>query len=437
MILQPETRRSRFPRICVMILLGLLPMAIFAHQIHAKEEGAQAATTWIVIRHAERAGNADQLTDAGNRRAELLKQLGTAIRTTAIYSTDYQRTRETVTPLAEKTDVAIQIYSPGKLDWLQQAQSEHVGGVIVIVGHSNTTLPIVEALSGYQAKPIGHDEYDRLFLLQTGTAEPTCLELRYGESSAGAPSADAALMTPVKPPQGDSRKDRDVGAQPPAGATMLLDGSRELLDKNWTYWEGPRFSSQLPIKWKVVPDPVNDGTAVMTFDPAAAGGVYGAADIVTKETFRDFHLHVEFLIQKPGGNSGVYLQNRYEIQILDGDKTSHGMAAVINEKAANYEPYRGVGKWNAYDIDFQAARFENGKRTEKAKVTLYFNGTKVHDQVPITRVWGGPNSGIDGDNDQEGNGIKDTPGGLKLQAEGHEVLYRNIWIENRSKSTKE
>ena len=52
------------------------------------------------------------------------------------------------------------------------------------------------------------------------------------------------------------------------------------------------------------------------------------------QEFRDFRLHVEFLIMRPGGNSGVYLQNRYEIQVLDGDSTSHGMAAVINEAAA-------------------------------------------------------------------------------------------------------
>ena len=60
---------------------------------------------------------------------------------------------------------------------------------------------------------------------------------------------------------------------------------------------------------------------------------------------------------------------------------------------------------------------------------MYFNGKKAHTNVPITRVWGGPNSGLDGDNNQEGVGIKDTPGGLKLQCEGHDVRYRNIWIK--------
>jgi hypothetical protein len=219
-----------------------------------------------------------------------------------------------------------------------------------------------------------------------------------------------------------------VGAKPVAGAELLLDGTRAMLDEKWTYWKGPRFASELPIKWKVVEDPVDGGTVIMTDDPAAAGGTYGAADIVTKKAFRDFRLHVEFLVSKPGGNSGVYLQNRYEIQILDGDKTRHGMGAVINETASPYHAYAGAGKWNSYDIIFRAARFSEGKRTEKALVTMYFNGQKVHTNQSINQVWGGENSGMDGGKDG-GKGITDTPGGVKLQAEGHDVRYRNIWIK--------
>ena len=219
-----------------------------------------------------------------------------------------------------------------------------------------------------------------------------------------------------------------VGTAAPDDAIVLFDGTREMLDEKWTYWEGPRFAAELPIKWQIVEDPVDDGTAVSSKDPSAAGGLYGAADIVTKQAFRDFRLHVEILITEKGGNSGVYLQNRYEIQVLDGDSTAHGMAAVINEAASPYYPYNGTGQWNAYDIVFRAARFEDGKRTEKALVTMYFNGVKVHTNQPINKVWGGPNSGIDGGNNN-GLGITDTPGGLKLQAEGHDVRYRNIWIK--------
>ena len=190
-----------------------------------------------------------------------------------------------------------------------------------------------------------------------------------------------------------------VGAKPIPGAEVIIDGTRETLDAKWIYW-----------------------------DRVADGGKYGAADIVTKKPYRDFRLHIEFLIMKPGGNSGVYLQNRFEIQVFDGDRTKHGMGAVINETESPYHAYAGIGKWNAYDIVFRAARFADGKLVEKPMVSMYFNGQKVHTNVKINQVWGGPKSGIDGGNDG-GKGITDTPQGLKLQCEGHDVRYRNAWIK--------
>ena len=241
-----------------------------------------------------------------------------------------------------------------------------------------------------------------------------------------APAAIAALIAIVFP--SPALAGVGVSTKPLPGAEVLSDGTRKTLDEKWTYWEGPGFKSSLPIKWKMVEDPVDGGTVLMTDDPAAAGGKYGAADIVTKKKYRDFRLHLEFLITKAGGNSGVYLQNRYEIQVLDGDKTKHGMGAVINETESPYHAYNGVGKWNAYDIVFRAARFKDGKRVEKAMLTMYFNGIKVHTNVPVNQVWGGPRSGVDGGNDG-GKGITDTPEGLKLQAEGHDVRYRNAWIK--------
>lgn len=223
-----------------------------------------------------------------------------------------------------------------------------------------------------------------------------------------------------------------LGAKPEEGAEVIIDGTRAMLDEKWTYWEGPRFASSLPIKWKIVEDPVDKdkgtGTVLMTDDRAADKGKYGAADIVTKKAYRDFRLHIEFLVMNPKGNSGVYLQNRYEIQIQEGDKTKHGMGAVINETDSPYDKFAGLGKWNSYDIVFRAARFKDGKLTEQPLVTMYFNGQKVHHNVAIQKVWGGPNSGVDGGNDG-GKGITDTPQGLKLQAEGHDVRYRNAWIK--------
>jgi len=237
-----------------------------------------------------------------------------------------------------------------------------------------------------------------------------------------AAGAAFGMLSPVEAAVG-------VGAKPIAGAEVIIDGTREMLDAKWVYWEGPRFGSSMPIKWKIVEDPVDKGkTCLMTDDRAADGGKYGAADVVTKKVYRDFRLHIEICVMNPRGNSGVYLQNSYEIQIQDGDKTKHGMGAVINETDSPYHAFAGLGKWNAYDINFRAARFKDGKLVEKAMVTMYFNGEKVHHNVSINQVWGGANSGVDGGNDK-GKGITDSPQGLKLQCEGHDVRYRNAWIK--------
>lgn len=225
------------------------------------------------------------------------------------------------------------------------------------------------------------------------------------------------------------RAEVGVGAKPLPGAEVLIDGTRATLDEKWTYWQGPRFGSSLPIKWKLVEDPAVKGAmALQTDDPAVTKGKYGVADIVTKKAYRDFRLHIEFMVMKDGGNSGVYLQNRYEIQIQDGDATKHGMGSVINETPSPYYLYKGQRQWNSYDIMFRAARFKDGKLVEKARVTLFFNGVKIHANQEINQVWGGANSGIDGGNDG-GKGITDTPGGLKLQCEGHDVRFRNAWIK--------
>jgi len=221
----------------------------------------------------------------------------------------------------------------------------------------------------------------------------------------------------------------DVSAKPDEGAIVLFDGKEESLHQNWEYWKGPALLASMPIKWKVIEDPVNPQEKVfMSYDPNTTTGKYGTSDIVSKQKFKDFRLHIEFLIKEPKGNSGVYLQNRFEIQVLDGDKTKHGMAAVINQTESPYHLYRGIKKWNAYDIVFRAARFENGKLTQKPLVTVYFNGVKAHTNVQIEKVWGGERSGVDG-GDNNGFGIKDTPEGLKLQNEGHQVCYKNIWIK--------
>jgi hypothetical protein len=108
---------------------------------------------------------------------------------------------------------------------------------------------------------------------------------------------------------------------------LKLDGKAALAARNET--KGADNTGEHHCKWKVVDDPVDKGGfALQTDDPAVTKGKYGVADIVTKKAYRDFRLHIEFLVMNPRGNSGVYLQNRYEIQIQDGDATKHGMGGV-------------------------------------------------------------------------------------------------------------
>jgi hypothetical protein len=219
-----------------------------------------------------------------------------------------------------------------------------------------------------------------------------------------------------------ARADVGVGAKPLPGAEVLFDGTRALLDEKWTYWQGPRFGSALPIKWKVVDDPVDKGGfALQTDDPAVTKGKYGVADIVTKKAYRDFRLHIEFLVMNPRGNSGVYLQNRYEIQIQDGDATKHGMGAVINETESPYFLYKGLRQWNSYDLVFEAPKFDAaGKLTKPAYATVILNGVVLHNRKELN----GPTNHRATDPYKAYSG----KGGISLQDHGNPTRFRNIWI---------
>jgi hypothetical protein len=166
--------------------------------------------------------------------------------------------------------------------------------------------------------------------------------------------------------------------------------------------------------------------------PRVAGGAMEVrnGDLRTKQAFGDFRLHVEFKVPllppevtgQDRGNSGVYLQERYEIQILDsyGDPTrdTNEAGAIYLRKAPDVNAATPPETWQSYDIEYRAARYDSaGNKSENARVTVVWNGVRVHDDVAIT----GPTGG----NIPEGP----ATGSIRLQDHGNPVQYRNIWIE--------
>ncbi|MEU8821265.1 family 16 glycoside hydrolase [Actinoplanes sp. NPDC048796] len=155
-------------------------------------------------------------------------------------------------------------------------------------------------------------------------------------------------------------------------------------------------------------------------------------DLRTKQSYGDFKLHVEFWLPnlpadvtgQQRANSGIYLQDRYEVQVLD----TYGKAVLANDdsaaiylkRAATANAGTAPETWQTYDITFRAARWNGTTKTEDARVTVVWNGVTVQNNVTID----GPT----------GNGAAESPAALPIRLQDHgdpgaNVRYRNIWIE--------
>lgn len=189
------------------------------------------------------------------------------------------------------------------------------------------------------------------------------------------------------------RTSSTLGAAPPEGAIVLFDGTSTDL------WAEGKLED---------------------------GDLLGVA-ARTKQAFRDFRLHLEFRTPfqpyargQGRGNSGMYLLNQYEVQILD----SFGLPPLDNECGGIYKaaaPQVNMClpplSWQTYDVDFSAARFdEAGKKAADAIVTVRHNGVLIHDKLSLKNATPGG-----GQSDQK-------PGPLYLQNHGDPVRFRNIWV---------
>jgi len=196
-----------------------------------------------------------------------------------------------------------------------------------------------------------------------------------------------------------SRKSETLGMKPPADATVLFDGTSSEQWKNGQLDENG---------W------LQQGTT-------------------SNATFGDHQIHIEFLLPyKPDargqgrGNSGIYLQGRYEVQMLD----SFGLEGADNECGGIYK----VGKpavnmcfpplsWQTYDIDFTTAKYEgngkNKKLTAPPRVTVRHNGVVIHDDIELPGNRGTTAAPIK---------AGPEPGPIHLQDHGNPVRYRNIWV---------
>ena len=181
-------RRRPIRSILLTILLALSLLAVSGlatprSAISELEEGA--VTTIFLVRHAEKVpdGSADPaLTPAGRERARALADLLEDAGITAIHSTDYIRTRETVAPLAERLELPITVYDPRNLA-VKAALLKDLPGRHLVSGHSNTTPELVRHLGGDPGPPfVEQGENDRLYILTLlPNGEVETLVLRYGE----------------------------------------------------------------------------------------------------------------------------------------------------------------------------------------------------------------------------------------------------------------
>ncbi|MEM7390727.1 MAG: family 16 glycoside hydrolase, partial [Verrucomicrobiota bacterium] len=206
---------------------------------------------------------------------------------------------------------------------------------------------------------------------------------------------------------------------------MAVGSTRGIIDS-----KRPAEATQLVGHDRSVFVPESDSPSRWSFQDGVLTASPQWDSVITPDVYNDFRLHLEFNVNdRPGvaaeknGNSGVYIQQRYEVQILnsfgiaESDYTASYCGSLYRQKKPDQLVCKPAGEWQSYDIVFRAARFEDEQRVANARITVYQNGTLIHDDYALR--------GKTGAGRKEGP----EPGPIKLQGHQNQVRFRNVWIQ--------
>ncbi len=239
----------------------------------------------------------------------------------------------------------------------------------------------------------------------TGAAETkdgkVVATMKFGAETSTATIADGVFTVSLGDKKIELKKiertAKSLGEKPPEGAVVLFGKPGD--EMNWTGGKLKELSD----------------------------GKYLDVGVKSKAKFGAFKVHVEFRLPwmpnsggQGRGNSGVYLQDRYELQVLD----SFGLSGENNECGGFYQAHKPTVNmclppmvWQTYDIEFTPAAFDaDGKKTKNARASVIHNGVKIHDNVEFKGEGGGG---------QKENAM---PGPFQFQNHGDPVVYRNVWV---------
>lgn len=205
-----------------------------------------------------------------------------------------------------------------------------------------------------------------------------------------------------------------TASDPPADAVVLFDGTAASLAAHWVHADGR------PAQWEV-----DQAAGCMTIKP-------GSGSILSVEKFGNAQIHVEFATPTPvtgegqgRGNSGVYMQGLYEVQVLDSYENETypdgQCGAIYGKHPPLVNAARAPGEWQTYDIVFRAPVYdgESGRWTSPGTMTVFHNGVLVQDHAEFLGSTTAAMGAVEAHN---------APGPLYLQDHGHRVRYRNIWF---------